>query len=383
MRILLIGNYAPDQQESMLRFGALMQRELKARGHAVELLQPQARLGRLPVGRALRKWLGYVDKFVLFSPKLRRVKQDYDVVHICDHSNAMYVKHVADKPHVVTCHDLLAVKSALGEVPQNRVRGTGRILQRWILEGLKAAQSFVCDSEATRSDLLRLTERQPQCARVVYLSMNYPYSPMPAAEAMQRLDQCGFDARTPYFLHVGGAQWYKNRLGVLRIFGMVQMLMAPRTLRLLMIGKPLSAELREHIAANGLSVQALSGVSNEDLRAAYSLAQGLIFPSLQEGFGWPVLEAQACGCPVFTTGRPPMTEVGGAAAVYFDPADIEGAAKAIVDAHGAHDAMRQRGLENVLRFDPGSMIDGYESAYSAVLQNRENDAVAEAGLVGR
>jgi glycosyltransferase involved in cell wall biosynthesis len=368
MRILLVGNYAPDRQESMLRFAELMQRELKARGHSVELLQPEPLLGKLrPVSSGLGKWLAYVDKFVLFPPKLRAVKHGYDVVHLCDHSNALYVRHIADKPHVVTCHDVLAIKSALGEVPQNPVSGTGRVLQRLILNGLKAAQFIVCDSEATSADLLRLTRRAPDCAAVVYLSMHYPYSPMPRSEALARLDKLGFDARTPFFMHVGSA-WYKNRLGLLQIFDKVRKLMAPARLRLLMVGKPLSNRLREQFASNGLedAMISLSGVSNEDLRAAYSLAQGLIFPSLQEGFGWPVLEAQACGCPVFATGRPPMTEVGGSAAVYIDPSDVAGAAKAIVNARQTRDAIRERGLANVLRFGLTQMMQGYTSAYEQV-----------------
>ena len=45
----------------------------------------------------------------------------------------------------------------------------------------------------------------------------------------------------------------------------------------------------------------------------------MLFPSFQEGLGWPILEAQACGCPVATSGRSPMNEVGGDAAIYIDP----------------------------------------------------------------
>ena len=93
MRILLVGNYAPDRQQSMLRFAALMQRELTARGQQVTLLQPSPILTRiLPARGSTAKWLGYVDKFLFFSPTLKRAKKGYDVVHICDHSNAMYTK---------------------------------------------------------------------------------------------------------------------------------------------------------------------------------------------------------------------------------------------------------------------------------------------------
>ena len=373
MRILLIGNYIPDKQESMLRFASLMERELKAQGHSVELLQPAAFLGRLlPVDKGLGKWLGYVDKFVLFPFKVRRAKSDYDVIHICDHSNALYVKHVAEKPHVVTCHDVLAIKSALGEIPQNKVSATGRAFQRLILEGLRTADLIVCDSETTRTDLLRVAGRASDSATVVYLSLNYPYSPMTQDDALARLDQYGFDGRSPFFIHVGGAQWYKNKIGVLQIFDKLRRLVAHKHPRLLMVGKPLSGSLVEHVSASGLAgaVVTLSGVSNEDLRAAYSLADGLIFPSLQEGFGWPVLEAQACGCPVFTTGRPPMTEVGGSGAVYFDPTDAAGAAETIAGALRLREGIRQSGLKNISRFSVDKMIQGYLGAYERVSSRR-------------
>ena len=97
------------------------------------------------------------------------------------------------------------------------------------------------------------------------------------------------------------------------------------------------------------------------------LAEALIFPSLEEGFGWPVLEAQACGCAVFATGRAPMTELGGDAAVYFDPGDVEGAARAIAEGLQGREAMVAAGLENVRRFNVGAMIDGYVDAYQKVI----------------
>ncbi len=96
MRILLIGNYALDKQESMLRFAALMERELKARGHIVRLMQPQARLARSTSGPG--KWLGYLDKIVLFPFALKQAIKNFDVVHICDHSNAFYAKYSPTSP---------------------------------------------------------------------------------------------------------------------------------------------------------------------------------------------------------------------------------------------------------------------------------------------
>jgi glycosyltransferase involved in cell wall biosynthesis len=353
----------------MLRFASLMERELTARGHQVTLLQPQPRfLGTRDARGGLGKWLGYLDKFVLFPSTLRRAKRNYDLVHICDHSNSMYAKHLADVPNLATCHDVLAIKSALGEVPENPVSSTGRRLQAMILAGLKRAQYIVCDSAISRVDMLRVTGRPAETSEVVYLSLNYDYTPMPREQALARLAALGYDASIPFFLHVGAGVWYKNRLGVLQIFKLLRETPGREHHRLLFIGDPPESEMVDYIHAHALEahVGQLTGLSNEDLDAVYSLAEGLIFPSLQEGFGWPVLEAQSCGCPVFATGRAPMTELGGDAAVYFDPTDIASAAKIIAQALERRAAICEDGLENVKRFTVQHMIDGYVRAYEKV-----------------
>jgi glycosyltransferase involved in cell wall biosynthesis len=370
MRILLIGNYAPDKQESMLRFAALMQRELAASGHDVTLMQPKPVVaGSRTVSGGLGKWLGYIDKFVLFPFALKRALKGFDVVHVCDHSNSMYAKYLDGVPNIATCHDVLAIKSALGEVPENLVSQTGKKLQKMILNGLREVQYIVCVSTISRDDMLRVTGRPAQTSTVVYNSLGFPYGPTPQAEALERLDNLGYDARIPFVFHVGAATWYKNRIGLVRIFDSLRKLLAPVEIRLLLVGGELEPEVQSFVHQAGLAsrVTRLTGLSNLDLQAAYSLAEGLIFPSLQEGFGWPVIEAQSCGCPVFATGREPMTELGGEAAIYFDPADPDAAAAIIARELPNRAAIRQAGIENARRFSVEQMIDGYLRAYRHVI----------------
>jgi glycosyltransferase involved in cell wall biosynthesis len=95
-----------------------------------------------------------------------------------------------------------------------------------------------------------------------------------------------------------------------------------------MAGQPFMREMRrfQYDNAAGRDVIELIDPSNEELQALYSCANLMLFPSLQEGFGWPIIEAQACGCPVVTSNRMPMTEIGGDAATYIDPDNIQEAA---------------------------------------------------------
>jgi glycosyltransferase involved in cell wall biosynthesis len=322
VKVLLVCNYVADAQESMLRFAASLEAGLRKAGVDVESIRPEMVFGSLhPGASGLGKWLGYLDKFLLFPPRLRWRGKRADIVHICDHSSAMQVPSVASRPHLVTCHDLLAVRMASGEFPGRQTRATGRLLQRWILRGLRRARRIACDSEATKRDVMRLAGHDARAASVIYVGQNHAYAPVleiaRAAEARRRGEP--FDVGTfarrelpaaPYLIHVGGTQWYKNRAGVLAIHAELVARLGTRAPRLVIVG---AADPTPNSAP--ALIEYRSGVSNDDLAALYSGAELLLFPSLEEGFGWPIIEAQACNCRVVTTRKPPMTEVAGDAAI--------------------------------------------------------------------
>src|SRR5262245_14146875 len=159
--VLLIGNYPLDRQQSMQRFATMMLHGLIDAGIDADLIAPRPVLGKFRgAGGFVAKWLGYIDKFVLFRRQLANALcQKPSVVHICDHSNAVYRGRIDNVPVVVTCHDLLAVRGALGEETNCPASSTGKILQRWILRGLRSADEVVCDSLATETDARRLVSR--------------------------------------------------------------------------------------------------------------------------------------------------------------------------------------------------------------------------------
>ena len=384
--ILLVANYEADGQQSMQRFASVMERGLAAAGSEVSVIRPEPFFGRLhPGARGLGKWLGYLDKFFVFPRRLKRrvraLREGDDgrfVVHICDHSNAHYARSLADVPHVVTCHDMLAVRSALGEIPQNPTRWSGRVLQRLVVRGLEAARAIACVSKATHGDVLRLVDGVFGRTSVVQVGLNAPFHPVPKDEAQKRvgtlLGQLGKSMPAPprYVLHVGDDSWYKNRLGVVEMFSALLRSSDQRDLLLFMVGKPLDPALKAAIHEAGIRhrVVELSAVSHEDLCAIYSAAELLLFPSLLEGFGWPVIEAQACGCRVVTTGRPPMTDVGGNAAAYIDPKNPDSSLDVLLDVLYEGDRQRQarieRGLANAARHSTAAMIDEYLALYAKV-----------------
>ena len=160
-------------------------------------------------------------------------------------------------------------------------------------------------------------------SEVVYNGLNHPYRPMAPDAALALLRRAGLPAdERRCLLHVGGGQWYKNTVGVVSLYASyvaasVHDNIAP--LALWMVSPPPSAAVQvalKQVPPQG-AVRFFGGLGDDTLEALYSHAAALLFPSLAEGFGWPIVEALACGCPVITTDDAPMTEVGGAAANYL------------------------------------------------------------------
>ena len=297
----------------------------------------------------------------------------------------MYLRTVRGKPSLITCHDVLAIRAARGEFPQARTGWSGRLLQRWILSGLRRARYVLCDSGKTAHDLQALVkdlgkdsgETGKSCAelRVVYLALNWSYRPG-AALSEDLASRLGLRPGERYFLHVGGNQWYKNRAGVLRIFARLAGMDEFSAARLVMAGKALPGELREAIRKERLEDRVVEVVdaTSEELQALYGNALAMLFPSLEEGFGWPILEAQACGCPVIASRRLPMTEVAGEGAIFIDPAEPQAAAAAIAAGLKGRERWRTAGFKNLERFDAEAIADRYCAFYEAILEHEPASA---------
>ena len=136
MKILLIGNYQPDAIQSMDIFASMLENYLTQCGHQVQVIRPNPWFGKLvSSANVFRKWLGYIDKLILFPAQLRQALSWADVVHICDQGNAFYTKYLQNIPHIVTCHDLLPIRAGLGEFPEHRTGWTGKQLQQMVMNG--------------------------------------------------------------------------------------------------------------------------------------------------------------------------------------------------------------------------------------------------------
>lgn len=382
MRLLLLCNYAPDAQQSMLRFGALLHEQWRSRGIEMSVIAPEQsavarNLMSLTRG-AGTKWLSYLDKYVMFRRRLARTLAQLPVdgrtvVHVVDHSNAVYVpqaRALASPPWIVTCHDLLAVRGALGEDTDCPASALGEKLQRRIVRGLGEASAIVADSTSTLQDVQRLVPASAsQVRRLILLGLSHPYHAVEAGEARARL--AGLPSvpwDQPFLVHVGSNLARKNKAGVLRVFARVA---AAWPGNLVFCGAPLPPDLQAQAAAAGLAsrIFAVPSPDNAQLEAIYSRAHALVFPSKCEGFGWPVIEAHACGCPVVCSDRTSLPEIGGEAALVHALEDEAGMSESLLRLTAApfRSEVVARGLANLKRFDTDRMIDAYGEIYEEVL----------------
>jgi glycosyltransferase involved in cell wall biosynthesis len=386
MRLVLLTHPAALGSASMPRFAGMISSAMAQRGHAVEVWTSSQTFGRTFIPSAfVRKWLGYVDQFLLYPLELRRQieQQPKDTLFVvADQALGMWVPRLAHRPHVIHCHDFLALKSALGELPGQQTGWTGRRYQDLIRLGFSRGQTFVSVSDKTRDDLHRFLPTNPKISEVVHNGLNHPFRPMEPAERIALLAKTGLELpESGILVHVGGNQWYKNRAGVLKIYRAYAAIDSQPAALWLIGSRPTPAlvDLAAAIPKPG-NVCFVSGLSNEQVNAAYSHAKALLFPSLDEGFGWPIAEAMAAGCPVITTNAAPMTEVAGQAARLIPrmPAQagdqVAWAAGAAVIVNqivhldaGSRSLFVENGRQNALRFKSTSALDAYEQIYSRVL----------------
>ncbi len=395
--VLIVGNYLADGQESMLRFARMLLVGLRARGVAAEIVVPGRWFGRRRQGMTgAGRWLAYLDKFLLFPWMLRRRVRTLgagSVVHIADHSNAVYAPAArsAGHPVVVTCHDLGAVRAALGEDTDCRVTRMGKVLQRWITRSLGQADVIACDSSATQRDVERLI-RQPGGGSVytalVLLGLNGPYGRVDQGEARGRLVAAGvegFDPDAPFVLNVGSNLSRKNRDGAMRIFARVKSRWPGG--RLVFAGDGLTPEERALAAKLGIADRVTEWVKPTDavLEALYNRAACLLFPSKFEGFGWPAVEAQACGCPVLCSDAGSLPEVVETSAFvrhFEDEEAFAGEILRLIENEAAREAWREKGACNAERFQADVMIEKYCRLYDALRGVPAGRQVEAAGARG-
>jgi glycosyltransferase involved in cell wall biosynthesis len=184
---------------------------------------------------------------------------------------------------------------------------------------IEHASAYACISENTRNDLRELDPAsRGKHAHVVLLGVEEVFRPASTDDVAAFL--AARSISRPYFLLVGerrGRDGYKNTELLFRALHNASQLSGHEVV---CVGGQTQVEPELRVAGPNVRTRRLS-LSDAELRLAYAGATALVYPSRYEGFGLPVAEAMACGCPVITTKLASLPEVAGDAALYVDPDD--------------------------------------------------------------
>lgn len=248
---------------------------------------------------------------------------------------------------VLTIHDCAALE---------RLKGWRReiLRQLWFVLPMRRAVVVTTISETTKQELRRWVGALADKVVVIPNCVRAEFQPAPKP----------FDSDCPVVLQVGTG-WNKNVIAVARaLIGI--------SCRLDIVGK-LEPSQREAMRASRVDFRELGRIPDEQLVEVYQKCDLLVFASIYEGFGLPILEAQAVGRPVVTSNCSSMPEAAGEGALLVDPESpqsIRQAVQRIIGDADLRERLVQAGFDNVARYRPQLIARCYEAVYAQSLGTR-------------
>ena len=276
-----------------------------------------------------------------FYPLYARLREG-DINHIIDHSYGAVAYGLNPRHTVVTCHDLIPLELK----SQSSWLGRKRFLYN--VRGMLRARNIIAVSESTKQSILKHFRYEGRIW-VIPQGINENFKKIKNPKRIEEVKRdLRMNERYRYLLHVGLSTPTKNVELILRSLANLpqcQLIKVGRfTPRQIQMIKELNIEER---------VSVLALVPQEKLTEIYNVVDLLIAPSLFEGFGLPVVEAMACGCPVICSKTSSLPEVAGDAAVYIDPLSEKSLREAIdkVLMDGSlREKLMEKGLERAKQF---------------------------------
>jgi glycosyltransferase involved in cell wall biosynthesis len=288
-------------------------------------------------------------------------RKNIDIHHVVDHSYGHLVHRLPLERTVVTCHDL-----NIFERMQTNRSVPFQAMCRHILGGFSKARWIICDSQFTAEALEKSELAKGAQVVVIPLGLASSFRVLPI-ESLQTIAKRFRLPAGPKVIHVGDCFDRKN---------IEVLLIAIHRLKihLIKVGGQFSEGQQKLIKDFNLASQIthLHGVGIEDLVSLYNLADLCIFPSWLEGFGFPVLEAMACGTPVVASNRSSVPELVAEAGLLADPADAEAfvaQSSRILNDEGLRNELIARGLERVQQFSWAHHAHQVRRFYDQVLES--------------
>jgi glycosyltransferase involved in cell wall biosynthesis len=239
---------------------------------------------------------------------------------------------------------------------------------------VRLADAVIVNSNSLRAEIDQFLTVDPQKVSLIYEAVDHDiFKPGDGDAARAQITPYGISR--PFVLFVSSLWRYKNCDGLLRAWRLIRHQLGGR--QLVILGaerdRKYSAELHELADELGIAedVVFVGGVPNEETVQFYRAADLLVYPSFNETFGLPILEAMACGCPVVTSDLSSMPEIAGGAALLADPHDPNSIARSILQAiESASPRLRTEGLRRAQDFTWGATAGATLEAYREAMQRR-------------
>jgi glycosyltransferase involved in cell wall biosynthesis len=298
----------------------------------------------------------------LRRPAIDRWIPAADVVHVM----APTVPIPTAKPVVMTVHDLTPITHPHWHEPHARW-----LFTRTVQDSVRRGDRLIATSEFTRRDLTRVAGADPERVTVVHLGVDPLFAPVSDSAASARVRSRYGLADAPYLLWLGASDARKNLPLLLDAFDQVRRHDGQQRLVLAGGRGRHASSVTEAIEARGLTghVVVTGYVERADLPVLMSDASVFVFPSLDEGFGLPPLEAMACGTPVIASTGGSLPEIVGDAARVVEADDAGALARAIAELT-ADERERERlsgvGLARVREFDWARTAEQTSAVYAQV-----------------
>lgn len=375
--VLLLRDTPEQRHVSMERLADELERDIVAHP-GIAMSSTTVHESAIAARLGLRQLDSYVARFVRYPLLASRMRAD--VYHVIDHGYAHVAAMLPRERVVVSCHDLMLLNAAEGRAgfPPGRL-SLARF--RWSTSYLRSAAHVICPTEVTKSDVVRLRGVSPDRISVVPYGVDARFRPLPAGERARARATLGGAGRH-VVLHVSTGDPYKNVGGTLRVLAALRS--GGLDVTLVRAGKPLTDEQRQlarSLRVDGTIID-LGRVSDDRLVELYNACDVLLFPSFYEGYGWPPLEAMACGTPAVTSDCPSLVEVTGGAAVTApadDVATLTRAVRTLLESEDLVAEMRARGTERAAQFTWRRTVDGFVHAYERVADEAQSRAVGPTG----
>jgi glycosyltransferase involved in cell wall biosynthesis len=268
--------------------------------------------------------------------------------------------------HMKTMHAFTA-PDAIGPVP--------RLYRRLSYpRTVRAAKAIIINSHSLRSEIEHYLDVDTGKLRLIYEAVDHELFKPGDADAARAI-VASYGITKPFVLFVSSLWPYKNCDGLLRAWALARHQLGNRQLAIVGPGRDEKYVAGLHSLAAELGIAAdvvfVGGVPLAETVSFYRAADTFVYPSLNETFGLPILEAMACGCPVVTSDTSAMPEIAGGAAVLSDPKDPSSIARAIVDAVG-QDRLRDQGLRRAGQFTWAATAAATLDVYREVAEQRGN-----------